>query len=188
MPLGAGFEQSKHDYSVFVKAKGDSFTVALVYVDDILITGNSDEEITQVKKALEDKFTIKDLGLARYFLGIELCRTETGTYLHQRKYVLDLLKDAGLTAGKPTTFPLPQNLKLSLDKGVPLKHPDSYRRLVGRLLYLSMTRPDISYSVQHLSQFISAPKDPHMQAALHLLRYLKGTILKRLVLSYIVST
>ncbi|GKA91991.1 RNA-directed DNA polymerase, partial [Tanacetum coccineum] len=112
------------------------------------------KQITQVKKALDDKFTIKDLGLARYFLG--------------------------LTTGKPTTFPLPQNLKLSLDKGVPLKHPDSYRRLVGRLLYLSMTRPDISYSVQHLSQFISAPKEPHMQAALPLLRYLKGTISKGL--------
>ena len=178
--ISLGYVQSKHDYSLFVKAKGESYTMALVYVDDILLTGNCPQEITDTKSALDKKFTIKDLGLARYFLGIELFRTDNGTHLHQRKYVLDLLKDAGLTAAKPTSFPLPQNLKLSLDKGSPIPDPESYRRLVGRLLYLSMTRPDISYSVQHLSQFVSSPKEPHMQAALHLLRYLKGTISKGL--------
>lgn len=128
------------------------------------------------KQALDTKFTIKDLGLASYFLGIEICRTKAGTHLNQRKYILDLVKDAGLTAAKPATFPLPQYLKLSLDKGLAIKNLDAYRRLVGRLLYLSMTRPDISYVVQQLSQFVSAPKEPHMQAALHLLRYLKGTV------------
>ncbi|GJX04059.1 retrovirus-related pol polyprotein from transposon TNT 1-94 [Tanacetum coccineum] len=175
-----GFKQSKHDYSLFVKAQGDLFTVALVYVDDILLTGNSVQDIQNTKLALDSKFTIKDLGLARYFLGIELCNTENGTFLHQRKYVLDLLKDAGLTATKPTPFPLPQNMKLSLDKGKLISNPESYRRLVGRLLYLSMTRPDISYAVQHLSQFVSSPKEPHLQAATHLLRYLKGSINKGL--------
>lgn len=178
--ISLGYKQSKHDYSLFVKAEGDDFTVALVYVDDILLTGNCQQEISDTKKALDTKFTIKDLGLARYFLEIELCRTEAGTHLHQRKYVLDLLKDAGLTAAKPTSFPLPQDLKLSLDKGDPIPDPEAYRRLVGRLLYLSMTRPDISYAVQHLSQFVSSPKEPHMQATLHLLRYLKGTISKGL--------
>nr|GEU50924.1 hypothetical protein [Tanacetum cinerariifolium] len=172
--------QSKHDYSLFVKAQGDLFTVALVYVDDILITWNSDKDITDTKLALDSKFTIKDLGLARYFLGIELCTTNNGTYLHQRKYVLDLLKDAGLTTAKPTPFPLPQNMKLSLDKGAPISDPESYRGLVRRLLYLSMTRPDISYDVQHLSQLVSSPKEPRLQATTHLLRYLKGSINKGL--------
>ena len=69
-----------------MKTVGDTFPAALVYVDDILVTGNSENEIQAIKKALDDKFTIKDLGLARYFLGIELCRTSTSTYLHQRKY------------------------------------------------------------------------------------------------------
>ncbi|XP_071712679.1 secreted RxLR effector protein 161-like [Rutidosis leptorrhynchoides] len=69
---------------------------------------------------------------------------------------------------------------MSLNKGTPLKSVESYRRLIGRLLYLSMTRPDISYSVQHLSQFVSAPTDVHFQAVVHLLRYLKGTISKGL--------
>nr|GEU36732.1 integrase, catalytic core [Tanacetum cinerariifolium] len=142
-----GFIQSTHDYSLFVKAQDELFTVALVYVDNVLLTGNSTQDIKDTKMALDRKITIKDLGLARYFLGIELCNTESGTYLHQRKYVLDLLKDAWLTAAKPTSFPLPQNMKLSLDKGNLINDLESYRRIVGRLLYLSLTRTYISYVV-----------------------------------------
>ncbi|GJZ49066.1 RNA-directed DNA polymerase [Tanacetum coccineum] len=169
-----------HDYSLFVKNTNGHFTVVLVYVDDVLITGDCSAEILSLKQALHQKFTIKDLGLAKYFLGIELCRTPAGTYLNQRKYIMDLLTHTGLTTAKLNEFPLPTHLKLSLTKGNPLKDHGSYRRLVGRLLYLTITRPDISYAVQHLSQFVSSPKDAHMQAALHLLKYLKGIILKGL--------
>ncbi|GJX38783.1 retrovirus-related pol polyprotein from transposon TNT 1-94, partial [Tanacetum coccineum] len=118
--VGLGYVQSKHDYSLFVRQKQDTFTVALVYVDDVLITGNSVAKIVHLKQALDKKFTIKDLGLAKYFLGMELCCTSTGTHLNQRKYIVDLLFDIGLTAAKPTIFPLPTKLKLSLDK---VSHP-----------------------------------------------------------------
>ncbi|GJS73703.1 RmlC-like cupins superfamily protein [Tanacetum coccineum] len=153
-----GFVQSKHDHSLFVKNKDSVFTAALVYVDDILITGNCAEDIQATK----------------------ICRSAHGTHLSQRKYILDLLQDAGLTACKPAPFPMPTHLKLSIDKGTPLIDVGVYRRLVGRFLYLTMTRPDISYVVQHLSQFVAEPKDTHMQAALYLLRYLKGSISKGL--------
>ncbi|GKD12940.1 retrovirus-related pol polyprotein from transposon TNT 1-94 [Tanacetum coccineum] len=149
--VSLGFIQSKHDYFLFVKVKGEEFTVVLVYMDDMLITGNSTVEIQTLKQSLDQQFTIKDLGLAKYFLGIELCRTNAGMHLNQRKYILDLLTDVGLTAAKPSSFPLPTQIKLSLDKGTPLSDAGSYRRLVGRLLYLTMTRPDIYYAVQHLS-------------------------------------
>ncbi|GKE31068.1 retrovirus-related pol polyprotein from transposon TNT 1-94 [Tanacetum coccineum] len=86
-------------------------------------------KLATVRQALDNKFTIKDLGLAKYFLGIEICNTDTGTHLNQRKYILDLLTDAGLTAAKPNLSPLPTNLKLSLDKGSPLSDPDAYRSL-----------------------------------------------------------
>ncbi|GJV04358.1 hypothetical protein Tco_1337927 [Tanacetum coccineum] len=178
--ISLGYVQSKHDYSFFVKNTNGKFTAVLVYVDDMLITGDCQQEVLFLKQALHQKFIIKDLGLAKYLLGIELCRTSAGTYLNQRKYILDLLSDTGLTAAKPKEFPLPTQLKLSLNKGNPLKDPGSYRRLVGRLLYLTMTRPDISYAVQHLSHFVSSLKDVHMQAALHLLKYLKGTVSKGL--------
>lgn len=134
--LELGYIQSKHDYSMFVKIQGDDFTVLLVYVDDVLITGNCLQEIQSTKLALHDKFTVKDLGITKYFLGIELCHTSQGTHLNQRKYILDLLQDTGVTAVKPAPFPLPQNLKLSLNKGECLSNPESYRRLVRRLLYL----------------------------------------------------
>ncbi|GJX06276.1 pyridoxal 5'-phosphate synthase-like subunit PDX1.2 [Tanacetum coccineum] len=146
-PEGMGYEQSKNDYSLFVKQKGTDFTALLVYVDDVLITGNNTHEIWSTKQALDKKFTIKDIGLEKYFLGIEICRTSTGTHLNQRKYILDLLQDAGMTACKPASAPLPAHLQLSIDKGIPLDDPSSYRRLVGRLLYLTMTRPDISFGL-----------------------------------------
>ena len=129
---------------------------------------------------LHNTFTIKDLGLARYFLGIEIARSSTGTFLNQRKYIPDILADAGLTAAKPAKFPMAKGLKLSVDTGVLLEDPESYRRIVGRLLYLTLTQPYISYAVQHLSQFLQAPKVPHYQAALHVLRNPKGTINTRL--------
>ncbi|GJU56632.1 retrovirus-related pol polyprotein from transposon RE1 [Tanacetum coccineum] len=171
------FVQSKHDYSMFVKHNGEEFTIALVYVDDILLTGNSSSIIDTTKAALDKQFTIKDLGLAKYFLGIEISSLSEGTYLNQRKYILDLLHDAGLTEAKPVNSLLPPKLKLSLDKGSSMPAPDKYRRLVGRLLYLTI---NISYAIQHLSRFVSSPKDSHMQAAIHLLKYLKGTVSKGL--------
>ena len=125
-------------------------------------------------------FTIKDLGLARYLLGIEISWSPTGTFLNQRKYVLDILSDAGLTGAKPAKFPLPKGLQLSIDTGTALSNPEPYRRVIGRLLYLTLTRPDISYAVQHLSQFLQHPTDSHYAAAMHVLRYLKGTPTKGL--------
>nr|XP_043633114.1 uncharacterized mitochondrial protein AtMg00810-like [Erigeron canadensis] len=174
--LSLGFTQSKHDYSLYVRSDNGKFLIALVYVEDVLLTGNNEEDIVSVKAALDAKFTIKDLGPATYFLGIEICRTANGTYLNQRKYILGLLKESGLTAAKPADTLFPSDIKLSLTSGKLLASAKSYRRLVRRLLYLTMTRPDISYPVQHLSQFVSNPTDEHMQAARHLLRYLKGTI------------
>ena len=85
---------------------------------------------------LHTAFTIKDPGLACYFLGIEIARSSQGTFLNQRKYILDILKDAGMTGAKPTSFPLPKGLYLSLDSGDLLIDPSPYRRLIGRLLYL----------------------------------------------------
>nr|GEX37514.1 hypothetical protein [Tanacetum cinerariifolium] len=149
--IAEGYQQSKHDYSFFVKTKDESFTAALVYVDDVLITGNSPSKIQHLRQALDTNFTIKYLGLAKYFLGIEICNTANGSHLNQRKYIMDLLIDVGLTAAKPNPSPLPTNLKLSLNKFVPLSDPAAYRGL-----------------------------DVYLQAAIHLLKYLKGSVSKGL--------
>lgn len=170
----AGFVQSKADYSLFTHRKGKSFTSLLIYVDDILITGNDVNAISALKQFLHNHFRIKDLGNLKYFLGIEVSRSKKGISISQRKYTLEILKDSGLSSSKPVNFPMEQNVKLS-DSGELLKDPSQYRRFVGRLIYLTITRPDITYSVHVLSRFMHAPRKPHMEAALRVLRYLKGS-------------
>lgn len=130
-------------------------------MDDVIITGSCDEEIKLVKDFLHKAFTIKDLGHLRYFLELEIIRSKDGTYVNQRKYILDILSDAGLLGAKPVFTPLPKNLKLASDMGSPLQNPNRYRRLIGRLLYLNFTRPDITYAVQQLSQYVSSPCMQH---------------------------
>ena len=145
----------------------------LIYVDDILITGNDLKAVYTLKRFLHSHFRIKDLGDLKYFLGIEVSRSQKGIAISQRKYTLEILKDGGILGAKPVNFPMEQNTKLS-DAGDLLNDPSQYRRLVGRLIYLTITRPDIMYSVYVLSRFMHAPRKPHMEAALRVLRYLKG--------------
>ncbi|CAL8993656.1 unnamed protein product [Prunus brigantina] len=169
----AGYTQSKADYSLFTRVCGESFTSVLIYVDDMIITGNDDKAIHDLKKFLHTSFRIKDLGNLKYFLGVEVARSKKGISISQRKYTLDILEDAGLLGAKPVNFPMEQNLKLTPTDGELLKDPSQYRRLVGRLIYLTITRPDITYSVHILSQFMHQPRKPHLEAALRVLRYLK---------------
>ncbi|XP_021760676.1 uncharacterized protein LOC110725518 [Chenopodium quinoa] len=129
-----------------------------------------------MKKHLHEAFTIKDLGNLRYFLGIEVARGNAGTMINQRKYAMDIVKDVGMENGTTTTFPFPKGVKLTKDEGEMLEDPESYRRLIGRLLYLNLSRPDLTFSIQQLSQYVGCPRKPHMQAALHVVRYLKGTL------------
>jgi hypothetical protein len=171
----AGYQQSKADYSLFTKPHGPSFTAVLIYVDDILLTGNDLDEMKRLKEFLLKRFRIKDIGDLKYFFGIEFSRSKKGIFMSQRKYTLDILQDSGLIGARPDKFPMEQTLKLTPTDGVVLNDPTKYRRLVGRLIYLTVTRPDIVYAVQTLSQFMHEPRKPHWDAALRVLRYIKGT-------------
>ncbi|KAK3008274.1 hypothetical protein RJ639_014960 [Escallonia herrerae] len=153
---------------------GTSFTAIFIYVDDILLTGNDLQEIERLKKFLLKRFRIKDLGDLKYFLGIEFSRSKKGIFMSQRKYALDILQDSGLLGVRPDKFPIEQNLKLTPTDGILLSDPTKYRRLVGRLIYLTVTRPDIVYSVRILSQFMHEPRKPHWNAAIRILKYIKG--------------
>ncbi|CAL8991331.1 unnamed protein product [Prunus brigantina] len=113
----AGFRQSRADYSMFTHVKGKSITVVLVYVDDMIITGNDPTAIQQLKDFLHHQFRLKDLGLLKYFLGIEVARSKEGISISQRKYILDILDDVGLLGACPVDFPMEQDLKLRSTKG-----------------------------------------------------------------------
>lgn len=148
----------------------------IVCVDDLIISGNTTALIQSFKDYLSQCFHMKDLRISKYFFGIKLARSPTGIYLCQQKYVLDILKDTGLLAAKPVTFPIEQNHRLALDKSDYMREVHAYRRLVGRLIYLSNTRPDLSYAIHILSQFMHKPRSAHWEAALRVLHYLKGTV------------
>lgn len=146
-----GFLQSHADHTLFTYHKGDIFLSVLVYVDDLVLAGNNSGACARFKKYLNDCFKLKDLGSLKYFLGIEVARNSQSLFLSQRKYTLDILSESGLSASKPALFPMEQNHGLGLAAGPPLGDPGPYRRLVGRLIYLTITRPDICYSVHVLS-------------------------------------
>ncbi|KAG5244884.1 Retrovirus-related polyprotein from transposon [Salix suchowensis] len=125
-------------------------------------------------KADYSLFTRKqDLGDLKYFLGIEVSSSKNGIFVSQRKYALEVVEDAGMAGAAPINTPMEQGLKLS-DKGPLLKNANQYRRLVGRLIYLTVSRPDIMYAVHVLSRFMHQPRKLHMEAALRVVRYLKG--------------
>nr|GEW01690.1 ribonuclease H-like domain-containing protein [Tanacetum cinerariifolium] len=168
----------RHDHSLYTKESNGSFVTLLFYVDDIMLTGNDINEINKVKSFLKSKFKIKDLGELKYFLCTEVLKTEkVRLCLSQRKYCLELLHDYGLLACKPASIPLPENIILAHKESEDdkfLKNITSYQRLVGKLIYLTLTRPDISYSVHCLSQYMQAPLLSHMDLGLRVKRYLKG--------------
>ncbi|XP_021839557.2 uncharacterized mitochondrial protein AtMg00810-like [Spinacia oleracea] len=146
----------------------------LVYVDDLIISGNDSSAIASFKAYLGECFHMKDLGVLKYFLIIEVARSSEGIFLCQRKYTLDIIAEARLLGSKPMGFPIEQNHNLALATGALLEDPESYRRLVGRLIYLSFTRPDLAYTVYILAQFMQAPRQEHWDAAIRVVRYLKG--------------
>ena len=149
--ISHGFTQSKSDYSMFTRVHNDVIIVILMYVDDILVASNNHEAVLEFKQFLHDQFRLKDLGPLKYFLGLEVARSFTGISVCQRKYVLEPLAETGQLVAKPIKSPMEQHTKLSNYHGELLIDPSQYRRLVGKLLYLTLTRPDIAYSVHQLS-------------------------------------
>lgn len=170
-----GFKRSNADSSLFVRTGAVGKLVVLIYVDDLIITGDNAEEISKLKQSLQQRFAIKDLGVLKYFLGIEMATSHKGLFLNQRKYVIDLLKEANMSNAKPAITPLDSKLKLSLE-GTPLTNISYYQRLVGKLIYLTITRPDITYSVSIASQFMQSPTVEHLNLVKRILRYLKGSV------------
>lgn len=174
--LSAGFHNSLADTSLFILRHEGQYVYLLVYVDDILVTGTDSTLVQRGIKRLAAKISIKDMGHLSYFLGIEVIRTKQGLHLMQRTYVTDLLQKTNMLHAKPVATPLPSSPKLTLHSGPLLYDPFDYRRVVRSLQYLALTRPDVSYDVNRLSQFMHKPSVDHWNAVKRMLCYLAGTL------------
>jgi hypothetical protein len=174
--LELGFSGSSVDTSLFYFHRLSICIFVLVYVDDIIVTSNSPAAIDGLITNLQREFAMKDLGPLSFFLGIQASRDKHGLHLHQGKYITELLHRVKMAGAKPASTPCITGSKMSRNDGESLPDPSEYRHMVGALQYCTLTRPDISYSVNQLCQFLHSPTSTHLTAAKRVLRYLKGTL------------
>ncbi|XP_026383659.1 uncharacterized protein LOC113279171 [Papaver somniferum] len=152
--------------------------ILLVYVDDIILVGKSDNNLDSFISSLKTQFAMKDLGALSYFLGIEakLDASTNSSLLTQSKYSIELLKKFDMLKCKPCKSPVAQGRRASLYDGTLLENPAYYGSLVGALQYLTLTRPDVSFAVNYVAQFMHQPTDVHLQLAKKILRFIKGSL------------
>ncbi|KAM6574267.1 hypothetical protein CsatA_022594 [Cannabis sativa] len=173
--LSWNFQNSRADSSLFFYKTSSTIIMVLIYVDDIIVTGNDVAKLQKFIKKLNEMFSLKDLGPLHLFLGIEVHRDETGLYLNEGKYVKELLIKTEMMHLKPCNNLMTVGKPLSKSDGDLLSNPIEYRSIIGGLQYLTHTRPDLSFAVNKLSQFLQSPITAHWSASKRVLRYLKGT-------------
>ena len=145
--LHLGFQASLANSSLFILRYGKFLVFLLVYVDDIVLIGNSPSFLQSLIHQLSLEFKLKYLGNLHYFLGLHITRTSTGLFLNQSKYAYDLLQKHNMLSAKPAKTPCASNLRLVLATNSLLANPHEYRSMVGSLYYLTFTRPDLSFAV-----------------------------------------
>ena len=172
-----GYKQSQGDHTLYIKHSSLGLVTALiVYVDDIIVTRNDEKEKENLERCLAKEFEIKEPRNLKYFLGIEVARSRHEIFISQHKYVINLLRDTRKLAYKLASISIDPNHKLGEVEGDKNTDKEAYQRLVGRLIYLSHTRPNIAYTMSIVSQFMHRPNELHLQAVYKLLHYLKGTL------------
>lgn len=170
-----GWNRSLADPNLYFIHNGEYITILLLYVDDLLVTGSDSAHIAAVKQQLQGKYKMKDLGEAQRYLGVDFHTSDQGILLHQKGYAEKVVADAGMADCKPASVPLPLGTSLADDSGTPSFDQNVYCHTVGQLLYLTNTRPDISYAVNYVSRFMAKPQLAHWQAVQHIVRYVQGT-------------
>ena len=174
--LAVGFHSSKSDSSLFICRTNTITIYVLIYVDDIIITSSLFAAIDQLLSSFQADFAVKDLGSLKFFLGVKVIPTTTGVLLSQKRYIKDILTKTKMLEAKPITTPIASSTSLSAHEKEPFPDHTLFKSTIGALQYLSITRPDISFCVNKLSQFMHKPTLTHWQFVKRLLRYLKHTI------------
>ena len=171
-----GFTKSPSEPSLYIKTQeSHDFLILCLYVDDLIYMGTNSKMIEDFKKAMMSEYEMTDLGAMKYFLGMQVKQSPGRIFLSQEKYVEDMLKNFNMSDCKPMTTPMATNEKLSKYDGKDKVDALLYRSMVGSLIYLTNTRPDIVHAVSIVSRFMSEPSKAHLAAVKRILRYIKGT-------------
>ncbi|PKU87466.1 Retrovirus-related Pol polyprotein from transposon TNT 1-94 [Dendrobium catenatum] len=171
-----GFKFSRSDPSLLIFNRNNIHLYFLIYVDDILLTGNDTSIIQSLLHFLRSHFALKQLGNVSLFLGIQILKTSSGYMLHQRHYALKILQDAGLHDCSSAPTPITSSTSQPDPTAKPFDDPHLYRKIAGSLQYLSITRPDIAFAANRICQHMHAPTARHFQMLKRLLRYIKGSL------------
>ncbi|KAJ0558737.1 putative RNA-directed DNA polymerase [Helianthus annuus] len=171
-----GFNKCVHEQAVYTLNKSGSQLIVGVYVDDIIVTGSKISDVDKFKEKMKTLFDMSDLGLLSYYLGIEVQQNDKGITLKQSAYAKKILKLAGMADCNAAQYPMENKLQLTKEGEGAEVDPTHYRRLIGSLRYLLHTRPDLCYSVGVVSRYMENPKQSHLTAVKHIIRYIKGTI------------
>ncbi|XP_068343011.1 uncharacterized mitochondrial protein AtMg00810-like [Pyrus communis] len=171
-----GFEKSLSEPTLYIKARGQDILIVSIYVDDIVYTGSDRLMLDEFKEDMKRKYEMTDLGLLHHFLGMGVIQTNFSIFIHQKKYASSLLSKFGLNECKSVITPLVATEKLTKDDGSGAVSEELYRSIVGSLLYLTATRPDIMYASSLLARFMHCPTSKHFGTAKRVLRYIKGTL------------
>lgn len=174
--LQQGFTASKNERTLFFKEDGNGgILIVSIYVDDLIYTGNSLKMMNDFKSSMKNEFSMTDLGKMKYFLGIEVTQQNDFIHISQRKYTLELLNRFDMVSCNSVLVPMVPGTKVCRAENDELADETVYKQLIGSLIYITATRPDIMYAVSLLSRYMSKPSQAHMMAAKRVLRYLQGT-------------
>jgi len=172
-----GFMKCTVEFGLYVKeTKHQNLLIVCLYVDDLIVTGDMQSEIKQFKAKMKISFEMTDLEALSYFLGLEFVHTPHGILMHKRKYACEVLKKFNMMDCNSTPIPVMVNLKLTEELDEKAVDATLFNQVIGSLRYLCNSRPNISYRVGLINRFMNNPRLPHMAAAKHILRYLKGTL------------
>ncbi|CAL9002860.1 unnamed protein product [Prunus brigantina] len=172
-----GFTKCPYEHTLFIKtAGGGKILIVCLYVDDLIFTGNDEVMFEQFKKSMKLEFDMTDLGRMRYFLGIEVLQKTDGIFITQRRYAQEILERFNMDQCNSVHNPVVPGFKLMKDEGGVEVDSTVYKQMVGSLMYLTATRPDLMFIVSLISRYMERPTESHLLAAKRALRYIKGTV------------
>lgn len=163
------------DNTLFTKKKDSHIIIVQIYVDDIIFGSTCQELCVDFSKIMHDEFEMSMMGELNFFLGLQIKQLEDGIFFNQSKYIKDMLKKFGLEDSKPIKTHMSTETKLTKDEESESVDSTKYRGMIGSLLYLTASRPDIMFSVCLCARFQEDPKTTHLEAVKRIFRYIKGT-------------